>query len=801
MTPYLSGLFHALQTWRFSVTRIMLVSTVVVGIIVWFVTDKIQSEEFSTILHSQLSERFTKHADEERVSFIQHIQAHHQAVKLLAGTIDMHRYINRNGGRLSGNYNRAIKFHKEIPEWLPRLSVFKELVYPRYVLLLNNYKRVREVYIGSEELPPDEITNPDDDLLQASYRKSFLTMINGAPYLIASDFINHPDSSKQAILMLVSPLDSKFLARSSKSRGGDSIIALVNGDNPQLLVSSNPDLIPAGTHINGLNGRYLSKGHGLLDYESNLPLGFVSFISTDEIKQLTSEILNKERKSRAMVSIAYIASFSLLILWITGRIQKLTNKVVDFSENMDIWQPEYNQGDQIDILEDRFNFFANAIKEETEALEYQALHDNLTELPNRKCLNNRIQLEIIKGKSLGKHFTFILGDLNCFKEVNDTLGHHIGDLVIQQVAERLFHTFRKSDVVARLGGDEFGILLPDTSIEEAVLILDKVVDAFEIPFVVEQHYFTLGISLGLVEYPAHGDDVNILLKRADVAMYNAKNINSLYTVYDYAEDHHSVGRLALSQDLRKAIEQEKLEVYYQSKVDIQSDQITSAEALLRWNHPERGFIPPDEFIPLAEQTGLIKPLTEWVLEQALSQLARWHAKGLNISMAINISPCCLHDVKLPNIVRNLIKKYSIRPEDCILELTETAIMTNPMKAREILTEIDLMGVVISIDDFGTGYSSLAYLKQLPVEELKIDRSFIMEMSKDESDAIIVQATVTMAHNLGLKVVAEGVEDEETWELLKALKCDTAQGFYKDRPMPAEDFFDMVMSKKVKRQLS
>ncbi|MCK5091585.1 MAG: EAL domain-containing protein [Gammaproteobacteria bacterium] len=772
----------------------MFISTIVVGGVVWYVSDILQTEKFSTIFRAQLVGRFARQAEDERTAFDQYIKAHHQAVKLISNSSRLQNFVNSNEEFLDNNED--IKFHTRPPEWLPKMSSLRSMVQPRYILLFNKEKELREIYTGYDKIPSEEILRPSEILLQLSYHQSYLTMIGDKPFLITSEFIGGSgdnNSNRKAILMMAAPIDNSFLIASQGVRGDVSIIALLTEDRQQILESSQHDLIPVGESLEVLRDRYLLNGQGFFDYGSSFALEFVSFVSPDEVQQLTDGILNQERQSRTVTALAYIASFSLIVFWITGRIRRLTQKVTDFSEHMDILQPdsEYNSGDQIDILESRFQHLAIAIKKETEALEHQALHDSLTELPNRKYLNNRMQLEILKGEVEEKGFVFILGDLNRFKEINDTLGHHIGDMVLQQASERLFYTFRKSDVVARLGGDEFGILLPDTNIGEAVVILNKLYDAFEIPFVVEKHYLSLGISLGISEYPAHGDDVNMLLKCADIAMYSAKNNKVLYTVYDHASDPHSEGKLTLTTALREAIASKALEVYYQPKIDIKTDEVVSAEALIRWNHPERGFIPPDDFIPLAEQTGLVKPLTEMVLDKSLALIAEWRNKGIHISMAINISPHCLHDWNLTDIIRGMIRKYNIAPGECVLELTESAIMTNPMGAKEILREIDMMGVVLSIDDFGTGYSSLAYLKELPLQELKVDRTFIMEMTKNESDAAIVEATITMAHTLGMRVVAEGVEDKETWRLLKDLGCDIGQGYYKGRPMPVDEFFDYM----------
>jgi EAL domain-containing protein (putative c-di-GMP-specific phosphodiesterase class I) len=348
--------------------------------------------------------------------------------------------------------------------------------------------------------------------------------------------------------------------------------------------------------------------------------------------------------------------------------------------------------------------------------------------------------------------------------------------VLQQAASRLFRIFRKTDSVARLGGDEFGILLPRTTIPQAEKICRKAVDAFEIPFVIEGNNLSLGLSMGIVECPAHGDDVNILVQRADIAMYIAKRNNLGFSIYDPEQDTHSVGRLALMTEFREAIERQSLDILYQPKINLATNEIIGAEALLRWNHPTRGIITPDEFIPLAEQTGLIRPLTSWVLDKAVQQCMDWKHIWPDFNMSINLSVQNLLDVTLLEQVRDLIATNKMNASCLTMEITESDIMTDPIR-----------GVKLSIDDFGTGYSSLSYIKQLPVEEIKIDKSFVMEMVSDENDAVIVKATIDLAHNLGLQIVAEGVKDKPTWDYLRRLKCDIGQGFYIAKPLTVEEF--------------
>lgn len=462
---------------------------------------------------------------------------------------------------------------------------------------------------------------------------------------------------------------------------------------------------------------------------------------------------------------------------------------------MNLKRPEQtNTGDEITILEENFNRLAEAVQNETRALAHQALHDPLTELPNRKLLHNRLQQEILRSKRNSQQLVLIISDLNHFKEINDTLGHHVGDLVLQKTAERLFSIFRKTDTIARLGGDEFAVLLPDTSLEQAKKLARKVMDDFKIPYIVDGHTLAVHISMGMSEFPSHGDDVNILMQRADIAMYIAKQNKLGFCIYNPDKDTHSIGRLALMSELREAIVEESLEIHYQPKVDMSTGTVTGAEALLRWNHPKRGFIDPDEFIPLAEQTGLIKPVTKWVLKKSIAQVAEWQNNNINIGLSVNLSVHNLHDSKLFDYINEQILRNKLSPEILTLELTESDIMAEPIRAREILNEIKAIGIHLSIDDFGTGYSSLSYIKQLPVDEIKIDRSFVMEMTQEDDGDIIVKATIDLAHNLGLSIVAEGVHNKKIWQRLKELNCDIAQGYYISEPLEAVEFTSWVTSK-------
>lgn len=415
-------------------------------------------------------------------------------------------------------------------------------------------------------------------------------------------------------------------------------------------------------------------------------------------------------------------------------------------------------------------------------LVHQALHDGLTNLPNRTLLYDRVDHAIHLARREHKHFCLLMMDLDRFKEVNDTLGHHVGDNLLVEVGRRLFKTLREIDTVARLGGDEFAILLPHTDVDQARAASKKILAALGEVFSIDELNLYVYASIGIADYPEHGTDVATLLQRADVAMYVAKRNKLGVAVYDKKDDDYSVGRLSLMSDLRQAIEKDLLALHYQPKFDMYTGKVIGAEALLRWDHPTYGSIPPDQIVVLSEQTGLIDSLSNWVLAKAIQQCSRWRAQGLDFSIAVNLSVYNLKDSGLVAYIEDQLKTHSLPHDSLMLEITESAMMANPLKAVETLSRLDAMGVRLAIDDFGTGFSSLAYLKQLPVNELKIDKSFVMDLANDESDEMIVRSTIELAHNMGLNVVAEGVECSATYRKLQQFGCDMAQGYFLSPPL-------------------
>ena len=432
-------------------------------------------------------------------------------------------------------------------------------------------------------------------------------------------------------------------------------------------------------------------------------------------------------------------------------------------------------------------------KEQLAAIEHAALHDALTDLPNRSLLADRLRQAVLYTQRNNTQFALLLMDLDHFKEINDTLGHHYGDLILQQVSKRMCKVLRESDTVARLGGDEFAILLTSSDTEHAVQVAKKLLTALEQPFVLEGQSLHVGGSIGIALCPLHGDDEMTLMRLADVAMYVAKRQTHGYSIYDPNTDEHNPRNLALLGELRTAIDMDELVLNYQPKVNVKTGQITGVEALVRWRHSEHGLMYPDEFIPLAEQTGLIKPITMWVLKESLHQSAQWASEGITLDMSVNLSVRNLQDLQFPERIGRFTTSICKDTHRLSLEITETAIMADPNRAQEVLRSLGEMGIKLSIDDFGTGYSSLAYLKQLPVSELKIDKSFVQNMTVNENDSVIVKSIVDLAHNIGLIVVAEGAEDKETFELLVELGCDMVQGFYVSEPLSADDFLKWLES--------
>jgi diguanylate cyclase (GGDEF)-like protein/PAS domain S-box-containing protein len=440
-------------------------------------------------------------------------------------------------------------------------------------------------------------------------------------------------------------------------------------------------------------------------------------------------------------------------------------------------------------------------KESERRLHFLANHDALTKLPNRVLLQTRIEHALRLTQRNKTQLAILFIDLDRFKVINDTLGHQVGDVLLQQVASRLQGCLRSTDTIARQGGDEFVVLLEDFGEDENYLatVARKIMDVLVQPFTLLADEVFISASIGISVYPQDGQDMNTLLKNADIAMYRAKE-QGKNTFQFYASDSnaHSFERLAMENSLRKALERKEFVLYYQPKVDLASNTIVGAEALVRWKHPDLGMVPPDQFIPLAEETGIIVPLGEWVLREACFQNRAWQDAGLPpISVAVNLSAGQFRDESLRSIIVTALVESALQPAYLELEITESMIMNNPERAVSILQSFRKMGMQASIDDFGTGYSSLGYLKRFPVSTLKVDRSFVRDVPGDLDDEAITKAIIALAHSLNLKVVAEGVETKAQLEFLRQLNCDQVQGYIFGRPVPAQEFARLLKAEVIK----
>jgi len=505
---------------------------------------------------------------------------------------------------------------------------------------------------------------------------------------------------------------------------------------------------------------------------------------SDAAKSISAELWILVLLAVSFLTLVYIMIEKLVLRPTESIARSLTE-----DSQQQIFSIEDKSSQEIFQLTSSFNNMRKQIHQRQMALEHQALHDSLTGLPNRSLLNDRLNQAINIMQRNDDQLAVLLLDLDRFKEVNDTLGHHVGDQLLQLVSSRLESTIRSSDTVARLGGDEFAIIAPNTSPDEAAAFAKKIINSLNDVFTINHQNIYVGASLGISIYPHNGTDIHTLLRHADTAMYIAKENNLDTVIYEPSHDKNTADNLSLVGDLHHAIgSNDELEVYYHPQINILSREITQVEVLLRWQHPIMGFISPEEIIQLAEQTGMIKDLSTWVMDTSIRDYMQ-HLHKRDIGLSINLSAWNLQDPDLVETIQELLLKHQMPAEKLTLEITETAMMSDPLRARMVLNKLSEMNIVLSIDDYGTGFSSLSYLKLLPVQELKIDKSFIFDMLDDENDSIIVKSTIELAHNLGFKVVAEGVQNNETLLQLRTHKCDYIQGYHITRPL---DIYQLII---------
>jgi diguanylate cyclase (GGDEF)-like protein len=443
--------------------------------------------------------------------------------------------------------------------------------------------------------------------------------------------------------------------------------------------------------------------------------------------------------------------------------------------------------DELARLAGVFNRMQGGIAQREQQIVHQGNHDGMTSLPNRTMALSELDAAIARARQSGQGCSVLILDVDHFKEINDTLGHGFGDQVLVEAAKRLRAAARPEDLVARLGGDEFMVLMEGVSVDQAEARARELSRLLREPLRLPSTMINLEASVGIAVFPVHGDEAQTLLRRADIAMYEAKKERAGVAVYASGSDELHLRQLSLMADLRRSIERGELSVVFQPKLEIRSQRVVHAEALTRWVHPHHGRVPPDEFIPLAERSGYIHEISRFVLESALRQCGAWHAEGMPLGIAVNLSAMDLMDASLPAFVHSCLARHGVPASCLILEVTESAIMRDVNHAIRTLQRLRDLGVRIAIDDFGTGHSSLAQLKQLPVDELKIDKSFVLGLKAGSDDAVIVRATIELGHNMGLSVIAEGVEDADSLALLRDYRCDLAQGYLFSPPLSSAAF--------------
>lgn len=525
--------------------------------------------------------------------------------------------------------------------------------------------------------------------------------------------------------------------------------------------------------------------------------------------------LNSRLRSVIMLIIfSAIVITTIAVLFNTWRLQvSIITPIVHLCKQLRLVRQDNQQlGNQVTVegnsevkqLANEFNEMTIELKKLYQSMESMALTDPLTTLPNRLQLQTRLNHLINLYKRENLEFSLFLIDLDRFKQVNDTLGHLTGDQLLQEIGHRLRSALRctdyithlnsseqelsSEDMVARLGGDEFAVLLPQVnSVSSATNVAKNLLDSIKESIIIKDHTINPSLSIGIALYPKDGDEAGELFSHADVAMYKAKRSGSGYAFYDPSLEHSLYEKLTLENELTNALNHDQFILYYQPQINIITRQVEGAEALIRWQHPEKGLIPPDRFIPIAEETGLINKLSLWVIRQAITDMAKWHQQGHTINISINISTRDLHNIELVNVLTDALETQSAAAQHVTLELTEGSIMSDPEQIKPILLKFDEMGVKFSIDDFGTGYSALNQLRILPVDEIKIDRSFVKDMLSNDNDAILVKTIAKVGASLELNVVAEGVETLEHLEALKSFGANLAQGYAISRPLPMEEF--------------
>lgn len=498
--------------------------------------------------------------------------------------------------------------------------------------------------------------------------------------------------------------------------------------------------------------------------------------------------------------LTFIAAFVIIIFgltWLNRMFAQKLSDIVDFVGKVDrgnyqIRLPFRDKG-VLGQLSSLLNNMIYKIQLRENELIHQTRYDSITELPNKSYFLENVD-SIIQENS-PKQFMIIVVNIDRFPQINHALGHRVADRLLHHVGARLSTTFAEARLLGKMSGNAFSIMLMDQTPQDAEDVANQILDLFENPFSVYTVTIDLSAHVGFSFYPEDGNEGDTLIQKADVAVFEARHKADHYAIYNSSNDPHQFNKLSLMSELREGLHQNEFEIYFQPKIDLISDKITQAEALIRWHHPYKGLMPPGLFIPMAEETGHIKKLTFWMLKNAFAQSVQWHKKNIHIKISINLSVKDLLNKALMPYVKEMLERYKTNPDNIIFEITESAFMQDPENALKAILSLRKMGFHFSIDDFGTGYSSMSYLKELPVSELKIDMAFIREIASNERDAQIVKSTIELGHSLEISVVAEGIEDEDSVKLLKSFGCDIGQGYYFAKPLPLKEFEEWLLNSK------
>jgi len=645
------------------------------------------------------------------------------------------------------------------------------------------------------------------DQAEAADGVSGMAIIDRLPYQIVVVPVKAPVTI--AWVVMTFPIDRQLARDMHGISGLDTTILTRSGTGDWLIAGSTLEQEQTFTLRSQLQARQIpnEQPFDMLLGDSRygmclLPLGQAGSQSTQVLlarsfDEATAEYVRLERWL-IVLTLGGIVISSLAIVFTAKRIAQPISALAETARRLelgDYQQPVHSRrSDEIGALARAFDAMRAGIAQREDKILRQAYRDRLTDLPNRAGFLMQLEEALRRAKQQQQPVFVLMMDLDRFKHVNDVMGHSFGDALLQQVAQRLKTLLQQQGLsaeLARMGGDEFAVLLPAADLAAARQLGADILRVLETPLSLEDQTVDIGAGLGIAGYPAHGQDGETLLSMAEVAMYCAKVRNDGAVIYDAALDKSSEQSLSMLTELRYAIERDEFRLYVQPKIALQTGQVVGMEALVRWQHPQRGNVFPDQFIPFAEQTGFIRVLTRWVMERSARLCQQLEQAGHHLKMSVNLSTRDLMDQDLPIKFSEMLQRHGQSPQSFCLEITESAIMDDPVLAQSTLAALSAMGFELSIDDFGTGYSSLAYLKSLPVNELKIDKSFVLNMETDTGDYRIVQSTISLARAMELRVVAEGIENEKVWRLLAGMNCDQGQGYFMSRPIPAAQMQDWL----------